>query len=184
MVNAKEDSGVVPTQTYEALGWIQIPTFDPQTNQVILNLCYRAHDLIGSNDPSKYIGDMDIEPGGDFEVWRDLVINDVVPYPALQMVLIASLSAVPTGVLAFIMPIENAIVHLCAASSAGKTTGASDLVVQDHAYNAGSKGKSCGNTGKEQNQLSPVGGRTQALGSGLLQSASIGNGHKAPPWWK
>lgn len=124
LLNRKEASNVVPTKTYESLGWIQIPTWDPQTNQVKLNLCYRCHDLIGSTDPSQYVGDVDIEPAGDFDVWRDLVINDVVPHPRMQLVLIASLSAVLTGALAFVSPIENGILHLCAASSAGKTTGA------------------------------------------------------------
>ena len=124
LLNAKEDSKVIPTKTYESLGWIQIPTWDPQTKQMNLNLCYRCHDLIGSNDPSQYVGDVDIEPAGDFNVWRDLVINDVVPHPRMQLVLIASLSAVLTGALAFVSPIENGILHLCAASSAGKTTGA------------------------------------------------------------
>ena len=68
LLNAKEASGVVPTRTYDSLGWIEVPTWDPQTKQMKMHLCYRCHKLIGSTDPSQYVGDIDIEPAGDFDV--------------------------------------------------------------------------------------------------------------------
>lgn len=111
-----DENNTYPTPGYQHLGWIQLP----DDNGV--SLYYRAHRLIGYAHAPKYIGTYYIEPLGDYEVWKEMVLEDVIPYPTLQLVLIAALSAVVVGLLSISNPIENPIVHLNLPSSQGKTT--------------------------------------------------------------
>ena len=117
-----ENTGTVPTAAYAHLGWIQLPYDDPNTGQTSFKLCYRSFKLLGDKRPDKYIGQYDIAPTGDYDVWRQLMIDDVIPRPALQLVLVAALSAVVVGLLAIKIPIENPIVHLNLPSGKGKST--------------------------------------------------------------
>lgn len=119
---ALEASNTLPTSAYASLGWIQLPYDDPNTGQINYKLCYRSFKLIGVKRPAKYIGSYDIAPTGDYNVWRQLMIDDVIPYPALQLVLVAALAAVIVGLLATKIPIENPIVHLNLPSGKGKST--------------------------------------------------------------
>ena len=121
-VEAKEAGNIVPTSAYAALGWIQMPYEDPSTGQTIFKLCYRSYKLIGSKRTIKYLGPYDITPTGDYGTWRQLMIDEVIPYPALQLVLVAALSAVIVGLLALKIPIENPILHLNLPSGKGKST--------------------------------------------------------------
>lgn len=121
-VEFKENRKIVPTSAYSALGWVQIPYIDPTTNQTAFTLCYRSFKLIGTKQTIKYLGPYDITPTGDYNVWRQLMIDDVIPFPALQLVLVAALSAVIVGILAIKIPIENPIVHLNLPSGKGKST--------------------------------------------------------------
>ena len=121
-VEFKENRKIVPTSAYSALGWVQIPYTDPTTNQTAFKLCYRSFKLIGTKQTIKYLGPYDITPTGDYNVWRQLMIDDVIPFPALQLVLVAALSAVIVGILAIKIPIENPIVHLNLPSGKGKST--------------------------------------------------------------
>lgn len=108
--------GYAPTPAYSFLGWLTPSDEDEGT------LYYRASNLVGGPPDSKYIGDYDIEPRGSYETWKDMVQNDVVPYPTLQLVLIAALASVVIGILSFRTPIENPIVHLNLPSGKGKST--------------------------------------------------------------
>ena len=119
---ALEARRTVPTAAYASLGWIRLPYDDPNTGQTLFKLCYRSCRLLGTKRSAKYVGSYDIEPTGDFEVWRQLMIDDVLPYPALQLVLVAALSAVVVGLLSMKIPIENPIVHLNLPSGKGKST--------------------------------------------------------------
>ena len=119
---AKEISGTIPTVVYESLGWADPPYVDPSTGQTLRRLYYRSHKLLGTRRPHKYLGPYDITPDGDFDQWRQLMIDDVIPYPTLQLVLVAALSAVVVGLLAIAIPIENPIVHLNLPSGKGKST--------------------------------------------------------------
>ena len=119
---ALEARGTVPTAAYASLGWIQIPSKDPNTGQLAFKLCYRSCWLLGSKRPAKYIGPYDIEPTGDYETWKQLMIDDVLPYPALQLVLVAALSAVIVGLLSMKIPMENPLVHMNLPSGRGKST--------------------------------------------------------------
>lgn len=119
---AKETANVAPTAAYSSLGWIQIPYDDPNTRQTSFKLCYRSFKLIGTKRPIKYLGPYDITPIGDYNTWRQLMIDEIIPYPALQLVLVAALSAVIVGLLALKIPIENPIIHLNLPSGKGKST--------------------------------------------------------------
>lgn len=117
-----EAHGTVPTSAYSALGWIKLPYEDPNTGQLAFKLCYRSFRLVGTKQPAKYIGPYDIEPTGEYDVWRQLMETEIIPYPALQLVLVAALSAVIVGLLSTKIPIENPIVHLNLPSGKGKST--------------------------------------------------------------
>lgn len=119
---ALEAHGPAPTAAYASLGWIQLPYDDPNTGQTLFKLCYRSCMLLGISRPAKYIGPYDIKPTGDFGAWRQLMTDDVIPYPTLQLVLVAALSAVTVGLLSLRIPIENPIVHLNLPSGKGKST--------------------------------------------------------------
>lgn len=118
----REVKNLPPTLAYESLGWIRIPCEDPTTGQITFQLCYRSNELKGSNQPAKYVGPYDIASVGRFEQWQQLMIDDVLPYPALQLVLVAALSAVIVGLLALRIPIENPLLHLNLPSGRGKST--------------------------------------------------------------
>lgn len=111
-----------PTAAYSALGWIEVPYIDPTTGQTAFQLCYRGFKLIGTKKTIKYLGPYDITPTGDYNTWRQLMIDEIIPYPTLQLVLVAALSAVIVGLLAIKIPIENPIVHLNLPSGKGKST--------------------------------------------------------------
>ena len=117
-----EAHGPAPTAAYASLGWIQIPCEDPNTGQIDFELCYRSSKLVGSACSARYIGSYDIEPTGDYDAWRQLMETEIIPYPALQLVLVAALSAVIVGLLSTKIPIENPIVHLNLPSGKGKST--------------------------------------------------------------
>lgn len=108
--------GYGPTPAYEYLGWVHPPDEDEEV------LYYRAATLIGYPQDAKYIGNYDVEPRGTYDAWRDMVIADIVPYPTLQLVLIAALASVVIGILSFATPIENPVVHLNLPSGRGKST--------------------------------------------------------------
>lgn len=118
----REVANIQPTLAYEALGWIQIPCENSNTGQLAYQLCYRSNKLIGSSQQAKYVGPYDIEPVGSYNQWQQLMIDEVIPYPALQLVLVAALSAVIVGLLALKIPVENPIVHLNLPSGRGKST--------------------------------------------------------------
>lgn len=117
-----EVNGGRPTLAYRSLGWIQHVESDPLTGREDEKLCFRCHKLIGSSQRATYIGKFDIVPAGSFDVWRKMVIKDVIPHPALQLVLIAALSSVVVGLLSLEIPIENVITHLDLPSSKGKSS--------------------------------------------------------------
>lgn len=119
---AKEKANIAPTAAYSSLGWIKLPFVDPNTGQPTFQLCYRSFKLLGKKGPYKYLGPYDIVPLGDYGVWQQLMINDVLPYPTLQLVLVAALSAVIVGLLAIEIPLENPIIHLNLPSGKGKST--------------------------------------------------------------
>lgn len=124
LVKGQEDSGVLPTLAYERLGWFQRPETNPDTGQKELRLLFRCDQLLGTTRKARYIGSYDVKPHGDYDVWRQMVIDDVIQQPALQIILVAALSSVVIGLLALRREISRPILHTVLPSGRGKTTAA------------------------------------------------------------
>ena len=110
-----------PDRVYEHLGWINDRYYDENGNILGTQLCYRAATLVGGK-PATYVGPYKVTPMGNFDKWRDMVKTDVVGHTAMEVVLIASLSAVVNGLISRHTTAENPIVHLNYGSRTGKTT--------------------------------------------------------------
>lgn len=117
-----EEDGEEPIPSYSSLGWIRVPFVDPDTGEEEHCLCYRCHELIGANGPSKYLGDIAVGPMGDYEVWRDMIVDDVLPYDTLLLVFVAALASVVVGALSYAIPMESVVLHLHLPSSRGKSS--------------------------------------------------------------
>lgn len=111
--------GVTPV--YEHLGWINLPDYDDDGNFIDYKPCFRADRLYGHTEAA-YIGSFDVASYGSYKAWKTMVIEEVVPTPVLQLVLVAALAAVVLGLIAPYRSCENPIIHLCYASGRGKTT--------------------------------------------------------------
>lgn len=114
-------SGNVPVLTYRSLGWAYISDIDPDTGEERELLCYRCSRLIGTNRKAEYVGNCDITPAGDYEKWKTMVTNEIVPIPTLQLVMLAALSAVIVGLLGLEGIARCPLVHLYLPSSKGKS---------------------------------------------------------------
>lgn len=110
-------NNLAPTPAYASLGWIQLADEDGN-----MSLYYRSGRLIGSQEHGKYIGKYYIDSLGSYEAWCSMVNKDVVPFPALQLVLVAALASVVIGILAIGTAIQNPVVHLNLPSGRGKST--------------------------------------------------------------
>ena len=111
-----EINGYSASPVYCNLGWISLP--DENGGH---DLCYRANNLIG-NQKAEYVGDYDIREYGRYTEWKKLVEEQVVGSPVLEITVIASLAAVPNGIISAQTGIGNPIIHLCYASGKGKST--------------------------------------------------------------
>lgn len=115
------DQGYTPDRVYEHLGWINDRYYDENGNIVGTQLCYRAATLVGGK-PAAYVGPYKVTSMGNFDKWRDMVKTEVVGHTAMEVVLIAGLSAVVNGLISRHTTAENPIVHLNYGSRTGKTT--------------------------------------------------------------
>ena len=111
-----QNDGVVPTKVYSHLGWK-----DVSNDSGGVDKSYRSFELIGKQS-GEYVGSYDIEPVGSYKKWKEMVVDDVVGHPVLELVLIASLAAVINGLIAPATNGENPIVHLNYGSGKGKST--------------------------------------------------------------
>jgi len=120
MINVQDEeldaAGVAPTKVYSHLGWIRLPN-----DSGGYDICYRCRKLLGAQK-GRYIGPYAIAPMGSYDIWKEMVENEVVGHDVLELVLIASLSAVTNGLIAPETNGENPIVHLNYASGKGKST--------------------------------------------------------------
>lgn len=109
--------------SYRHLGWIETPIFNEDKEK---RFYYRAEDLIGEGETieGEYTGNFKITPMGSLKEWKRMVREEVLPHIPISIVLLCSLSAVTSALLSFRYPIGNGILHLCAVSSAGKSTSA------------------------------------------------------------
>ena len=115
------DEGYTPERVYEHLGWINDRCYDENGNIIGTQLCYRAATLVGGK-PATYVGPYKVTTMGSFDAWRDMVKSEVVGHTAMEVVLVAGLSAVVNGLISHHTTAENPIVHLNYGSRTGKTT--------------------------------------------------------------
>lgn len=116
-----EQQGYKPTKVYSHLGWINVPIRDEEGTIIGQQLHYRANRLLGGCS-AKYDGPYSVTPMGNFDVWRDMVRNQIIGHPPLELVLLASLSSVVNGLIGPLTTGESPIFHLCGPSGCGKTT--------------------------------------------------------------
>lgn len=114
----KDINGEDPSLVFANLGWFTVPLEkddddnDDDETEEDFALYYRGNTLIGTKVDTRYIGNYAVKPRGSFDAWRDLVINDVVGHPALELVLLAGLSAVTVGLLSITDTVGHPIFHL------------------------------------------------------------------------
>lgn len=116
-----ENSGQGVSKVYENLGWIQLPYEDNNGQIVGAKLCYRGANLLG-HIKAKYSGDYKVTTQGSYQVWREMVINEILGRTTLEVLLIAGLSAVVNGIVAPLSTGENPIIHISYPSGKGKST--------------------------------------------------------------
>jgi len=116
-----EQQGYKPSKVYSHLGWIHIPMRDETGTIVGSQLHYRANRLLGGCR-AKYDGPYSVAPMGSFDKWREMVTTQIIGHPPLELVMLASLSAVVNGLIGPLTTGENPIFHLCGPSGCGKTT--------------------------------------------------------------
>lgn len=122
LVEEQEEAGITPTISFDGLGWY--PRFKITDTGQEIELLFQANELIGTNEKSRYEGVYDVAPIGDYEEWRKMVLDDVLPHIGLQVVLVAALSSVIIGLLGLHREILRPIYHLHLPSGLGKTTAA------------------------------------------------------------
>lgn len=116
-----EQQGYKPSKVFSHLGWIRVPMLD-ETGTIVGNqLHYRANRLLGGCC-AKYDGAYSVAPMGNIDTWRNMVITQIIGHTPLELVLLASLSAVVNGLIGPLTTSENPIFHLCGPSGCGKTT--------------------------------------------------------------
>lgn len=82
---------------------------------------------------SHYQGTREIHPTGSFDVWKELIADEVLGNTTLEAVLLAALAAPLVDYLAQSLSLENLVMHLVGESSCGKTT-AGQLAVSCGSY--------------------------------------------------
>lgn len=116
-----ELSGRGIRREYSHLGWINLPVTDDTGKTVGYKCCYRASSLIGHVNAT-YTGDYYVKPMGAWEIWRQMVLDEVLGRPLLEVLLVGGLSAVVNGLLAPATTGENPLIHVFGPSSSGKST--------------------------------------------------------------
>lgn len=99
---------------HEGLGWIVY------NNHWI----FRGSKIRQGNFCSTYNGDFNIKPQGAFEVWLEMIETHVIGNTALEFALVVGFTSVLVGRLGSLIDNESLFIHLCGASTTGKTTAA------------------------------------------------------------
>lgn len=116
-----EDDGYVPRKVFSHLGWMHIPVRNDEDQVTGSQPCYRANRLVGGCK-AKYDGPYSVAPMGSYGEWKNMVVHHVLGHTVLELVLLASLSAIVNGLISPLTTGENPIFHLCGPSGCGKTT--------------------------------------------------------------
>ena len=116
-----ETSGRGIRREYNHLGWKKFDVTDDDGNVVGQKYCYRASKMIG-HIAATYTGGYFVTPVGSWDVWKQMVLNEVLGHPLLEVLLLAGLAAVVNGLLSPATNGENPITHIFGPSSTGKST--------------------------------------------------------------
>lgn len=116
-----EQQGYKPSKVFSHLGWMYVPMRDETGSIIGSQLHYRANRLLGGCC-AKYDGPYSINPMGSFDVWRNMVKQQIIGHTPLELILLASLSAVVNGLIGPVTTGESPIFHACGPSGCGKTT--------------------------------------------------------------
>lgn len=119
---ALQQSGKHIQKVYTHLGWIPIPILNGEGQKIGHKYCYRAATLLGGY-PATYTGPYSVTPIGNFDIWKDMVRNEVIGHTPLEIILLAGLAAVINGLIGPITTGETPLFHVCGCSSSGKSTG-------------------------------------------------------------
>lgn len=116
-----ETSGRGIRREYSHLGWKEFDVTDDDGNVVGREYCYRASEMIG-HLTATYTGDYFVTPVGSWETWKQMVLDEVLGHPLLEVLLLAGLVAVVNGLISPSTNGENPITHIFGPSSTGKST--------------------------------------------------------------
>lgn len=112
-------TGVGCNKVYTHLGWKTIPTVD-MYGMPVNALCYRAATMVGAVQ-ANYVGSLKVKPMGAFEIWRNMVNEEILGHIPAEVVLLSGLSALVNGLISTSTTGENPIVHLNGLSGTGKS---------------------------------------------------------------
>lgn len=115
------NSGRGIRREYDHVGWINLPVTDCWGRTTGSRCCYRASKLIG-HIPATYVGDYAVKPMGSWDVWRQMVFDEILGNPLLEVLMVIGLSAVVNGLISPETTGENPLIHIAAMSSSGKST--------------------------------------------------------------
>lgn len=145
---------------HDDLGWQKFYN----SKKCKVDFFFKASSSIGEpfSQKSKYTGDMAVSCNGNTFAWKKMVETHVLGRPALETILIASLSSVVVGLIAEVTTGECPILHFADSSSSGKTTAA--MLAASVAGKPFNGGYYNARTGKIQNSLlQSWGGTTNAI---------------------
>jgi len=112
----QEESVKKEFSIYKNVGWKNLAI-----NVFADDYVYRGNTLVGDGE-GIYQGNYQLEPQGSFEGWQKMVRNEILGHQALEVIMLASLSAVVNGLIATHTTGENPIFHINAPTGKGKSS--------------------------------------------------------------
>lgn len=85
-------------------------------------LTFYHYAVHGSSEESAYIGGLNIQPKGSKDKYLDMLNNEVIGNPQLELALVLGFSSAMTSLLQLKYDISNPFFHMVGDSSSGKTT--------------------------------------------------------------
>ena len=106
---------------HSTLGWAEYQ-IQAACGSVMMQY-YKHYNAVGKIE-SDYTGNWAVRPNGSWELWKGMVLRDVLPYAGLSTALLIGLSSVVFGLIHEEALLGNPIFSLSGNSSSGKTTAA------------------------------------------------------------
>lgn len=85
-------------------------------------LTFYHYALHGSSEKSTYVGGLNIQPKGSKDTYLEMLNNEVIGNPQLELALVLGFSSAMTSLLQLKYDISNPFFHMVGDSSSGKTT--------------------------------------------------------------